>query len=71
MNEEHRDFCSCSPSPTSLGVPRLEYLRLVEVYPDSEALKCAIVNAIWNDDRLYRNDIEDIAHGLLRELKGL
>jgi hypothetical protein len=34
-------------------------------------LKSAIVTAIWNDDRLLREDIEFIAQELLKELKGL
>jgi len=65
------DFNSCSPSPTSLGVPRLEYQKLCENHTSTEALKLAIVTAIWNDDRLYRNDIEDIAKELLKELRGV
>jgi hypothetical protein len=43
----------------------------MSIYPDTESLKSAIVTAIWNDDRLLRDDIEDIAKELLRELKGL
>lgn len=61
------DFNSCSCS----SCPRLEYGNLMSLYPDTESLKSAIVTAIWNDDRLLRDDIEDIAKELLRELKGL
>jgi hypothetical protein len=61
------DFNSCS----SIGVPRLQYIHLSEVHASTEALKSAIVTAIWNDDRLLREDIESIAKELLKELKGL
>lgn len=60
------DFNSCSPS-----VPRLEYGKLMSLYPDTESLKKAIATAIWNDDRLLREDIEDIAKELLQELRGV
>lgn len=63
------DFNSCSPSSTSLGTPRLEYQKLCENYVSTEALKLAIVTAIWNDDRLLREDIKSIAQELLRELR--
>jgi hypothetical protein len=62
------DFNSCSPR---IGIPRLEYLKLSEIYPSTEALKSAIVTVIWNDDRLLREDIEDIAKELLMELRGV
>jgi len=61
------DFNSCS----SMGVPRLAYKNLSEVHENTEVLKSAIITAIWNDDRLLRGDIEDIAKELLKELKGL
>jgi hypothetical protein len=51
-----------------MGVPRLEYINLTEIYPDTTTLKRAIVTAIWNDDRLLREDIRDIAHDILNEL---
>lgn len=61
------DFNSCS----STSIPRMEYHKLCEIHTSTEALKSAIVTAIWNDDRLLREDIEDIAKELLRELRGL
>lgn len=61
------DFNSCS----AIGIPRFEYQKLCEVHTSTEALKSAIVTAIWNDDRLLREDIEDIAKTLLMELRGL
>jgi hypothetical protein len=67
MNEEYIDFNSCSVT----HVPRLAYTVLAEIHPSTEALKSAIVTAIWNDDRLLRDDIEDIAKSLLMELRGL
>jgi len=60
------DFNSCS----SMGVSRLEYKNLSEVHASTDILKKAIVTAIWNDDRLLREDIEFIAQELLRELRG-
>jgi hypothetical protein len=61
------DFNSCSVSST----PRFAYGGLMDIHTSTEALKSAIVTAIWNDDRLLREDIESIAQELLRELKGL
>lgn len=61
------DLNSCSTG----RFPRLEYQKLCEVHNSTEALKLAIVTAIWNDDRLLREDIEDIAKELLKELRGL
>jgi hypothetical protein len=49
--------------------PRFEYLNLTQIYPDTETLKDSIATAIWNDDRLLREDIKDIAVKLLDELK--
>lgn len=49
--------------------PRLEYINLMQIYPDVETLKEAVVTSIWNDDRLLREDIKDIANKLLDELK--
>jgi hypothetical protein len=66
MSEEYIDFNSCSVT----HVPRLAYICLSEIHPSTEALKSAIVTAIWNDDRLLREDIESIAQELLKELKG-
>jgi hypothetical protein len=61
------DFNSCSVSST----PRFAYGNLMDIHTSTEALKSAIVTAIWNDDRLLRDDIEDIAKELLRELRGV
>jgi hypothetical protein len=49
--------------------PRLEYMNLTQIYHDTEELKEAISRTIWNDDRLLREDIKDIAINLLDELK--
>jgi len=49
--------------------PRLEYMNLTQVYYDTEELKEAIARTIWNDDRLLREDIKDVAIKLLDELK--
>lgn len=53
MNE-----CSC-----------LDYIELMQIFPDTDSLKEMIVTTIWNDDRLLREDIKDIAVKLLDELK--
>lgn len=52
-----------------IGASRWEYINLTEIYPDTETLKKAIVTAIWNDDRLLREDIQDIANDILNEIK--
>jgi hypothetical protein len=65
MPEETIDFNSCSCG----SCPRLEYGNLMSLYPDTQSLKKAIVTAIWNDDRLLRSDIADIAYDILSELK--
>jgi hypothetical protein len=49
--------------------PRLEYMELMQIFPDTEQLKNTIVTTIWNDDRLLREDLKDIAVMLLDELK--
>jgi len=61
------DFNSCSPSLYS----HVDYGKLMLIYPDTESLKKAIVTSIWNDDRLLREDIENIAKELLLELRGV
>lgn len=48
--------------------PRLDYMELMQVFPDTDSLKETIVTTIWNDDRLLREDIKDIAVKLLDEL---
>lgn len=47
----------------------LQYPNLVSVYPTTQNLKQAIVNAIWNDGRLTREDLSDISYMLLNEIK--
>ena len=49
--------------------PRMEYEKLMSIFCDTETLKKSIVCTIWNDDRLLRKDIKDIAIMLLDELK--
>ena len=44
-------------------------MNLMNIFPDTESLKKEIVTAIWNDDRLLREDLQDIANDILRELK--
>ena len=51
------------------NVSRLEYTNLMNPYIELADLKQHIVTAIWNDERLLRQDIEDIANDLLYELK--
>jgi hypothetical protein len=53
----------------STDCPRLNYELLVKIFPDTGTLKNTIVTTIWNDDRLLRKDIKDIAIMLLDELK--
>jgi hypothetical protein len=51
------------------NVSRLEYMKLMNPYLDIDELKRDLISAIWNDERFLRQDIEDVAHELLRELK--
>lgn len=51
------------------NVSRLEYMNLINPYCDTDKLKKDIAKAIWNDERLLRQDIKDIANDLLRELE--
>lgn len=51
------------------NVSRLEYMNLVNPYYNTDKLKKDIAKAIWNDERLLRQDIADIANDLLTELK--
>jgi hypothetical protein len=44
-------------------------MELMQIFPDTEQLKNTIVTTIWNDDRLLREDLKDIAVMLLDELK--